>query len=77
MSTHNICFDGELTKIFFNYHHIPFLSVLLLTLHLYGTPPSHLTAITQVGCIFKNKTVENNRNVRSENKNTRCERREE
>ena len=29
MSTHNICFYGELSKLSFNYHQIPSLSVPL------------------------------------------------
>ena len=29
MSTHNICFNDELEKIIFNYHHIPTLSIPL------------------------------------------------
>ena len=30
MSTHNICFYGELKKLFLNYHQIPFLPVPLI-----------------------------------------------
>ena len=34
MSTHNICFYGEISKIIpFNYHQVPSLSVLLKTVH--------------------------------------------
>ena len=33
MSTHNIGFYGELTKLFFSYHQITILSIFLLRLH--------------------------------------------
>ena len=43
LSTHNICFYGDLTKLSFNYHQIPTLSVPLRIINLISEPPHDKT----------------------------------